>query len=103
MSIHKKVRQLVADKKSNIKDKEFFTSSVLRRHFEDIAYGITQKFGKERVVVQFEWNDDPQASIAYTNGLKVVINTGSDFLKDTDRNERYQLAYGLNSHELGHI
>lgn len=103
MSIHRRVRQLVADEKSKIKDKEFFTSMVLRRHFEDIAYGITQKFGRNRVSVYLQWNEDPKAELAYTDGLKVTVNTGSTFYKDANRSERYIITYGLNCHELGHI
>lgn len=102
-NIHKKVRQLVADKKSKIKDKEFFISSVLRRHFEDIAFGVTQKYGNKRIKVNLLWDENPNAEIGYTNSLTVTLNAGSDFFEGTDRQERYKLLYGVHSHEEGHI
>lgn len=103
MSVHSKVRQLVADKKSKIKDKEFFLSKVLSKHFEDIAYGVTQKFGKSRIKVELQWDNTDGAIIACTNNQKILLNAGSDFLDNTDREERYKLLYGINAHELGHI
>lgn len=103
MSVHSKVRQLVADKKGKIKDKEFFLSKVLSKHFEDIAYGVTQKFGKSRIKVELQWDNTEGATIACTNNQRILLNAGSDFLDNTDREERYKLLYGINAHELGHI
>ena len=34
---HKKVRQLLDEKRSKITDRQFFTSRILAGHFEDIA------------------------------------------------------------------
>lgn len=36
---HKKVKQLIFEKRSKITDRQFFTSRILAIHFEDIAMG----------------------------------------------------------------
>ena len=101
MNIHKKVQSLINEKKAKINDKQFFTSQALRRHFEDIAYGITKKFGKERISVDIAYVKD--GDTAYTTGKRVYINADDKLLEGTNRAERYKLVYGLFSHESGHI
>ena len=101
MNIHRKVQSLINEKKATINDKQFFTSQVLRRHFEDIAYGITKKYGKERISVNVDYVKNGET--AYTTGRKVYINAGDSLLDGTDRANRYKLVYGLFSHENGHI
>lgn len=103
MSVHSKVRQLVADNKSKIKDKEFFLSKVLAKHFEDIAYGVAQRIGKPRIKVELKWDNSEGATIACTDNKRIMLNAGSRFLDNTDRETRYKLLYGINGHELGHI
>lgn len=36
---HKKVKQLLSEKRSKITDRQFFTSRILALHFEDMAMG----------------------------------------------------------------
>lgn len=103
MSYHGKVRQMVADKKKKIKDKEFFLSKELKKHFEDICFGVTQKYGRERIKVDLQWDNSQGATVACTNHKRIMLNVGSDFLDNTDREERYKLVYGLNAHEMGHV
>lgn len=101
MNIHRKVQSLINEEKTKINDKQFFTSFALRRHFEDIAYGITKKYGNERISVDIDYVK--YGATAYTTGRKVYINAGDSLLDGTDRAERYKLVYGLFSHENGHI
>lgn len=103
MSYHGKVRQMVADKKKKIKDKEFFLSKELKKHFEDICFGVTQKYGRERIKVDLQWDNSEGATVACTNNKRIMLNAGSQFLDNTDREERYKLVYGLNAHEMGHV
>ena len=38
---HKKVKQLLSEKRSKITDRQFFTSRILALHFEDMAMAQT--------------------------------------------------------------
>ena len=39
---HKRVKQLLNEKRSRITDRQFFTSRILAGHFEDMAMAQTQ-------------------------------------------------------------
>ena len=103
-SIHKRVRERLDEAKNTITDEEFFTSSLLAKHFELIASAQTGRYGsKSRIKVFIFW--DPSVSdIAWTDNWKICINAAHPFvLMGENRVARYQSITGLFAHELGHI
>ena len=66
---HKKVKQLIQQKRGKITDQEFFTSRLLSRHFEDMAAAQTKRYGaSRRVRVRLLWQPD-NTDLAYTDNL----------------------------------
>ena len=101
---HKLVRQRLNEKRSQITDRQFFTSRLLAGHFEDMAAAQTRRYHyNRRVRVNLCWK--PKApEVAMTDNLQVRINTGNPIVTKTKgREERYQIVCGLFAHELGHI
>ena len=100
---HKKVKQLIQERRGKISDREFFTSRLLALHFEDIAAAQTKRYGSRRPVrVHLTW--EPNAfHAACTNNLTIHINAGNPIITQfPTREERYQMVCGLFAHELGH-
>ena len=100
---HKKVKQLIQQKRGRITDQEFFTSRLLVLHFEDMAAAQTKRYGaSRRVRVRLLWQPD-NTDLAYTDNLYITINAGNPAITDfPTRGERYQMVLGLFAHELGH-
>lgn len=100
---HKKVKQLIQQKRGKITDQEFFISRLLSRHFEDMAAAQTKRYGaSRRVRVRLLWQPD-NTDLAYTDNLHITINAGNPAITDfPTREERYQMVLGLFAHELGH-
>lgn len=100
---HKKVKQLIQEKRGRIIDQEFFTSRLLALHFEDVAAAQTKRYGaSRRVRVRLLWQPD-NTDLAYTDNLHITINAGNPAITDfPTREERYQMVLGLFAHELGH-
>lgn len=100
---HKKVKQLIQQKRGKITDQEFFTSRLLARHFEDMAAAQTKRYGaSRRVRVRLLWQPG-NGDLAYTDNLYITINAGNPAITDfPTREERYQMVLGLFAHELGH-
>lgn len=100
---HKKVNQLIQQKRGKITDQEFFTSRLLARHFEDMAAAQTKRYGaSRRVRVRLLWQPD-NTDLAYTDNLHITINAGNPaIIAFPTREERYQMVLGLFAHELGH-
>ena len=100
---HKKVKQLIQQKRGKITDQEFFTSRLLALHFEDVAAAQTKRYGaSRRVRVRLLWQPD-NTDLAYTDNLHITINAGNPAITDfPTREERYQMVLGLFAHELGH-
>lgn len=100
---HKKVKQLIQQKRSKITDQEFFTSRLLACHFEDMAAAQTKRYGaSRRVRVRLLWQPG-NPELAYTDNLYITINTGNPAVTEfPTRGERYQMVLGLFAHELGH-
>lgn len=101
---HKRVKQLLNEKRSKITDRQFFTSRILAGHFEDVAAAQTRRYKyNRRVHVQLYWKPK-ESSIAYTNNTTIYINCGNRLVtKVKGRNERYDIVSGLFAHELGHV
>lgn len=100
---HKKVKQLIQQKRGRITDQEFFTSRLLSRHFEDMAAAQTKRYGaSRRVRVHLIWQPG-NPELAYTDNLYITINAGNPAITEfPTREERYQMVLGLFAHELGH-
>lgn len=100
---HKKVKQLIQQKRGKITDQEFFTSRLLARHFEDMAAAQTKRYGaSRRVRVRLLWQPG-NGDLAYTDNLIITINAGNPAVTEfPTRGERYQMVLGLFAHELGH-
>lgn len=100
---HKKVKQLIQQKRGKITDQEFFTSRLVALHFEDMAAAQTKRYGaSRRVRVRLLWQPD-NTDLAYTDNLHITINAGNPAITDfPTRGERYQMVLGLFAHELGH-
>ena len=101
---HRKVKQLIAEKRKTVTDKQFFTSRILSGHFAEIAAAQTRRYGhNRRVKVQIVW-EPKNGSLASTDNLLVNINAGNKMVtKRRGREKRYNLICGLFAHELGHI
>ena len=100
---HKKVKQLIQQKRGKITDQEFFISRLLSRHFEDMAAAQTKRYGaSRRVRVRLLWQPG-NSDLAYTDNLYITINAGNPAITEfPTREERYQMVLGLFAHELGH-
>ena len=100
---HKKIKQLIQQKRGRITDQEFFTSRLLALHFEDVAAAQTKRYGaSRRVRVRLLWQPD-NTDLAYTDNLHITINAGNPAITEfPTRGERYQMVLGLFAHELGH-
>ena len=100
---HKKVKQLIQQKRGRITDQEFFTSRLLALHLEDMAAAQTKRYGaSRRVRVRLLWQPE-SSDLAYTDNLHITINAGNPAITDfPTREERYQMVLGLFAHELGH-
>ena len=100
---HKKVKQLIQEKRGRITDQEFFISRLLSRHFEDMAAAQTKRYGaSRRVRVHLIWQPG-NPELAYTDNLYITINAGNPAVTEfPTRGERYQMVLGLFAHELGH-
>ena len=100
---HKKVKQLIQQKRGRITDQEFFTSRLLACHFEDMAAAQTKRYGaSRRVRVHLIWQPG-NPELAYTDNLIITINAGNPAVTEfPTRGERYQMVLGLFAHELGH-
>lgn len=100
---HKKVKQLIQQKRGKITDQEFFTSRLLALHFEDVAAAQTKRYGaSRRVRIRLLWQPG-NPELAYTDNLYITINAGNPAITEfPTREERYQMVLGLFAHELGH-
>lgn len=73
---HKRVKQLLNEKRSKITDRQFFTSRILAGHFEDMAMAQTRRYKyNRRIHVVISWSPK-SGEVAYTNNLSVLINAG---------------------------
>ena len=73
---HKKLKQLLNEKRSKISDRQFFTSRILAGHFEDMAIAQTRRYKyNRRVHVNLSWKPK-DGNVACTDNLTVLINAG---------------------------
>ena len=100
---HKRVKQLINEKRSQITDRQFFTSRMLALHFEDMAVAQTRRYKyTRRIHVDLCWRPSYGIS-ARTDNMVIEINAGHPRVtKVRSRNDRYDVVCGLFAHELGH-
>jgi cobalamin biosynthesis protein CobT len=101
---HKKIKQLIEQKRKTITDRQFFSSRLLAGHFADMAAAQTRRYGHTRAVrVRVVW-EPKTLCFARTDNNLIWINAGNPFVtaKKT-RVERYDVVCGLFAHELGHV
>lgn len=102
---HKRLKQLIYEKKSKITDQQLFTSRLLAGHFEDIAAVQTKRYKYNRFVrVNLVWQPEGDYT-AFTDNRDIYINTGHPSItkQNFTRQDRYYCVCGLFSHELGHV
>ena len=101
---HRRVKQLLNEKRSKITDRQFFTSRILAGHFEDVAAAQTKRYRyNRRVHVNIYW-DPKDHNGACTNNTSIRINAGHPSVtKIQGRMNRYEMICGLFAHELGHV
>ncbi|MBQ7898405.1 MAG: VWA domain-containing protein [Bacteroidales bacterium] len=101
---HKRVKQLLNEKRSKITDRQFFTSRILAGHFEDVAAAQTKRYRyNRRVHVNIYWAPKDRNG-ACTNNTAIKINAGHPCVtKIRGRMNRYEMISGLFAHELGHV
>ena len=73
---HKKVRQLLDEKRSKITDRQFFTSRILAGHFEDIAAAQTRRYKYNRRIHVYLYWDPKDPNVACTDNFTIRINCG---------------------------
>ena len=93
---HKRVKQLLNEKRSRITDRQFFTSRILAGHFEDMAMAQTRRYKyNRRVHVAIRWSPK-SGEVACTNNLSVLINAGHRLVtQNRGRESRYEIVCGL--------
>ena len=94
---HKRVKQLLNEKRSRITDRQFFTSRILAGHFEDMAMAQTRRYKyNRRIKMKIIWKPRDQ-SIALTNNLNILINAGHPIVTKRNRlrQDRYMIVTGL--------
>ena len=101
---HKRVKQLLNEKRSKITDRQFFSSRILAGHYEDLAAAQTRRYHyNRRIRVNLFWNAR-NPSAACTDNNSIIINTGNPIVtKVRGREKRYQIVTGMFAHELGHV
>jgi hypothetical protein len=73
---HKKVKQLIAEKRRTVTDRQFFTSRIFAGYFADLAAAQTRRYGhNRRVKVRVVWEPKTE-SVAYTDNMLIWINAG---------------------------
>ena len=101
---HRRVKQLLNEKRSKITDRQFFSSRILAGHYEDLAAAQTRRYHyNRRIRVNLFWNTR-NPSAACTDNNNIMINTGNPIVtKVRGRDKRYQIVTGMFAHELGHV
>ena len=101
---HKKIKQLIAQKKKTVTDRQLFTSRAMAAHFEDMAAAQTRRYGyRRRVKVKLVWKPKDPAS-AKTDNSRIWLNAGhASVTQCKTRQERYEQVCGMFAHELGHV
>ena len=96
----KVLRRLLNEAKDKMTDEVFFTTKVMRQHFEGIIEGVCKTF-KRHIKIQII---NEGSSVAFTNGNMITVNLNNDWIKNQPtRLDKYYIIVGIILHECGHI
>lgn len=96
----KVLRRLLNEAKDKMTDEVFFTTKVMRQHFEGIIEGVCKTF-KRHINIQII---NEGSSVAFTNGNMITVNLNNDWIKNQPtRLDKYYIIVGIILHECGHI
>ena len=86
---------------SQLKDEEIFLSAEFRSYAGHLADFILRKHKLYSLEIQYD--DDPAAPIAYTDGKKIVLNVANDIAATPKLLERrFKVNMGILFHECAH-
>lgn len=101
MKISNEVRKQIKKLRDKIEDKEFFLSEPYHRTMLMLVQVLGQK---DDVKLNIDYNESPEASIAYTNGRRVYVNAANPLTSGIPgRGGKVESLEGFAAHECGHI
>ncbi len=96
----KVLKRLLNETKDRMTDEEFFTSLVMKQHFESIIEGVCKTFNRN---IQIKVINEGSL-VACTDGNTVTVNLNNDWIKNQPtRIDKYYTIVGTIIHECGHI
>lgn len=98
---HREIRKRILDRKSQISDKEFFTSRAYRGYMTDITESATKRYRRPITVTLVA--DESDHTVAYTSPRGIWINVCNHITSSMPSRELKSISLeGLNGHEIGH-
>ena len=95
---HREFGRRLADTKSKITHKQFFTSRLFKGYLADMAEATGNRY-KKPVGVDLDWDSSEGAHAALTNWNKIYINAGNHMTKKLPtRQLKLQHLVGLLAH-----
>lgn len=99
----KTLKKMIREQELNITDEELFLSSAFQKHQTSLAQTATGRY-RNGLQVLMEWDDDPEAYVAYTDNYKIHNNAANHLTQSfPTRYLRSQSLTGLTGHEIGHL
>ena len=100
---HQRIHSVISQEKTKITDKELFSSVPYRAYLSDIAETAVGKF-KRKISIITEWDESPNAFVAYTDNKVITLNTGNRLTAEfVERIHKNLSLIGITAHEIGHI
>ena len=98
---HREIRKRILERKSQISDKEFFTSRAYRGYLTDITESATKRYRRPITVALVSDKQDP--TVAYTSPMGIWINVSNHITDSMPTRELKSISLeGLDGHEIGH-
>ncbi|MDD3279541.1 MAG: VWA domain-containing protein [Lachnospiraceae bacterium] len=99
----KELKKMIRNQECSIQDKELFLSSAYQNYMTSLAKAATGRY-RNGLQVIMEWNEAPDAGIAYTDNYKIHANAANPITQSLpSRYLRSQSLTGLGGHEIGHL
>ena len=99
----KTLKKMIREQELSITDEELFLSSAFQKHQTSLAQTATGRY-RNGLQVLMEWDDDPEAYVAYTDNYKIHNNAANHLTQSfPTRYLRSQSLTGLTGHEIGHL
>lgn len=100
---HREINRRIADVKSKLTDEQIFGSASFGSYLTDIAEVCANRY-KKKLIVKMFWDENPDASIAFTDNKNISINAANFITKSfPTRMLKADSLMGLNGHEIGHV